>query len=287
MARSIGEIYAAMVSDKDNQTSLAALAPTADTEQQLQADLNSTSKVAVWRLWAYLVSVSIHVHEGLFDLFRIEINEAASRAIVGTAAWYQRMVLAFQFGEVLVFNSATGGYGYAALNAAAQVVKRCAVVEDPNGNLVIKVAGLNGSGKPVALSGVHQSGLSAYFHKMRFAGTLYQIVSGNGDILKVSANVYYHGSSDPGVVKLEVEAAINGYVGNLSFNGEFLLSKMVDAIQAVSGVYDIQLVSVQTKAIVTAIYTPITRSHVPQYGYYVVDASVGNGLGDTINYFAV
>lgn len=286
MARKIAQIYEEIVVAKDTQASIAALTPTADTEQQLLTALNTTSKVAIWRLWAYITAVAIHFHETLFDLFKTEVLGYADRAIQGTAAWYQRMALVYQHGDTLVYNGVTGGYGYTTQNVAAQVVKRCAVVEGADGVLTFKVAGLNGSGNPVALSAPHQSGLSSYIHKMRFAGTRYAIISGNGDILRVQGNIYHDASADAATVKPAVEAAIKAYVSQLPFNGQFLLTKLVDAIQVVAGVVDVQLVGVQTKTLPGGAYSTITRTHVPLYGYYQIDSTGGNTLADTLTYLA-
>lgn len=286
MARTIASIYAEIAADKDNQTSLVALAPEADSEQQLLAALNATSKVAVWRLWAYITAVAIHLHEVLWDAFRIEVAAQAARAVVGTAAWYQRMVLAYQHGDGLTYNATTGGYGYEVINESQQVVKRCAVVEGADSVLTLKVAGLDGAGNPVALTTAHQNGLSSYVTKMRFAGTRYTIVSGNGDILRVAGNVFYDAARDAATLQTQVQVAVERYVSQLPFNGQFLLSKLEDAIQSVDGVEDVQLVSVQTKTLPGGTYTAIARAHVPLYGYYQIDSTAGNTLADTLTYLA-
>ncbi len=170
MARSIATIYNEIVADKNAQASISSLAPTADTEQQLQADLNSSSKVAIWRLWAYVAAVAIYTHEVLWDLYKAELQAIASGAIVGTSPWYQAQVFAFQNGDPLVYESSTGRYKYAAVDTAKQIVKRCAIVEQSDGTLAFKVAKLS-SGLPVALTTPEQTSLTGFLKKIRFAGT--------------------------------------------------------------------------------------------------------------------
>lgn len=285
MARTIAEIYAAIAADKDNQSSIAALAPAADTEQQLLAALNSTSKVAIWRLKAYIVSVAIHLHELLWDGFRAEVQAVADAAYTGTTRWYQAQVFAYQHDDVLVYDSATGKYKYATSNPSAQVVKRCAIVEGADTVLTFKVAGLSGS-QPVALTAPQQAGLASYLAKIRFAGTRYTIVSGNGDILRVQGSIYYEGNIDPVTIKADVEAAISSYISGLPFNGQFLISSLEDAIQSVVGVNDVYLTSVQTKTIPINPYVGIGRTSTPLYGYFVIDSTTGNTLADTLTYIA-
>lgn len=281
--RTIGQIYQEIVDYKDSQSAIQALAPTADTEQQLQADLNSTSKVAIWRLWAYLTAVAIWTHESLWELFRIEVQKVADSAIVGTVPWYQGQVFKYQHGDTLEYDPVTGKYAYATIDTDVQIVKRCAVIEQPDGVLAFKVAKLS-SGAPVALDSSEQSALVQYIKKIRFAGTRFTLLSGNGDIIRIEATIYYDGVVPLATIKANVQAAITNYIGALPFNGELLLSTLVDKVQAVDGVLDVVLVSTQTKSISTNPYVEIVRVHVPLYGYYKIDSTTGNTLNDTLTF---
>jgi len=281
--RTIGEIYAEIVAYKDSQSAILALAPTADTEQQLLTALNSTSKVAIWRLWAYITAVAIWTHESLWELFRIEVQKVADSAIVGTVPWYQAQVFAYQHGDTLDYDPVTGKYAYVAIHTGVQIVKRCAVIEQPDGVLAFKVAKLS-SGAPVALDAPEQSALVLYLKKIRFAGTRFTLLSGNGDIIRIQATIYYDGVVPSGTISTNVQAAVTNYIGSLPFNGELLLSTLVDKIQAVEGVLDVVLVSAQTKTIISDPYTSIVRVHVPLYGYYKIDTTSGNTLADTLTF---
>lgn len=285
MARTIAEIYAAIVADKDAQTSISALAPTADTEQQLLTALNSTSKVAVWRLWAYITAVAIWTHELIWDTFRVEVQAIADAAYTGTAVWYQAQVLAYQHDDTVTWDATVGKYKYATIDPTKQVVKRCAIVEGSDTVLTFKVAKLN-LGQPIALSSPEQTGLSSYINKIRFAGTRYVIISGNGDILKITGNIYYDGSIDPATIKTNVEAAILAYIGQLPFNGQFRLTALTDAIQTVEGVQDVYLTNVSSKTISGNPYVAILRAATPLYGYFVISTTGGETLTDTLTYIA-
>ncbi len=58
MARKILEIYDEIIEEKELQPSLTGLLPLGETSDNLLDDLTSGSKVAVWRLWAYLTAVA-------------------------------------------------------------------------------------------------------------------------------------------------------------------------------------------------------------------------------------
>jgi len=283
--RTIGEIYEEIVSYKDTQSPLQDLAPTADTEQQLLSDLNSTSKVAIWRLFAYIIASAIQTLEGLFDMFKSEVDAKAAAAITGTPYWYQQQVFAFQYGDSLAFNPDTGKYEYPTIDEGARIVKRCSVTEEADGRVTFKVA-KEQSGTLQALDAAELNALAAYVKKIRFAGTQFTLISGNGDLLRVSATVYYDGVLVQSDVQAAVEAAINDYVSNLPFNGLFLINKLIDAIQAVDGVNDVSVSSVETRQNTGDPWTQITRDYVPHFGYFRIDDTPGNTLSDTITYVA-
>lgn len=283
--RTIADIYGEIVAYKDSQSPIADLAPTADTEQQLLTDLNSSSKVAIWRLLAYIIAVAIWTHESLWEIFRTEVQAIADAAIVGTVRWYQDQVFKFQTGYTLSYDSATGKYVYSVIDTGAQIVKRCAIIEGQDGVLAFKVAKL-ASGLPTSLSGGEVDELALYLKKVRFAGTKFTVLSGNGDILRVAATIYYDGVIPLATITDNVKAAINAFIGALPFNGKFLLSALTDHIQAVTGVEDVVLDSVETKTTGGDPYAPIIRIHVPLYGYYKIDVTAGNTLDDTLNFIA-
>lgn len=281
--RTIAQIYEEIVAYKNSQSPINALSPSNDTEQQLLLAISSSSKVAIWRLWAYIVSVAIFTHESLWNIFKVEVQTIADGAIVGTVRWYQDMVFKYQHGDTLVYDPVTGKYAYLAINTANQIVKRCAVIEQQDGVLAFKVAKLS-SGLPVALSNAEQASLATYLKKIRFAGTRFTLLSGSGDIIRIQATIYFDGVITLPAITANVIASIIGYIGSLPFNGEMLLSRLTDQIQAVEGVRDVVLVAVQTKTIPANPYNPITRVHVPIYGYYQIDNTSGNTLTDTLTF---
>ena len=68
MARTISEIYDEIIAEKELSTTLnAGLLPVGTTYDDLISELSAKSKVAVWRLWAYIVAVQSWVNEKLFD----------------------------------------------------------------------------------------------------------------------------------------------------------------------------------------------------------------------------
>jgi hypothetical protein len=264
--RTIAEIYAEIVAYKDSQTFSAGLLPVADTEANLLDDLNTGSKVAIWRLWAYVIAAAIYAHEALYEIFRAEVDDKANAANAGTARWYRDKVLEFQLGDELEYDAATGKYRYPSIQTD-RLVKQCAVVEGNNGIVLFKVARID-NGQLKGLTNDQKNALESYLKKVRFAGTRFAVTTGDGDLIFLEIGVFYDATRTLTVVKASVEERMKDYVEKLPFNGEFYLSELIDAIQMATGVNDVELYTAETRAINTSPWTEIERVHVPVYGYY-------------------
>ena len=59
--------------------------------------LNSTSKVAIYRLFVFVVSYAIWLLEMIFDKHKQEIDTALYEQKSGTPRWYRSMSLVFQY----------------------------------------------------------------------------------------------------------------------------------------------------------------------------------------------
>ncbi len=241
MARTTTEIYNEIVTEKQNQSSLSTLIPINDTATQLLIDVSSSSKVAFWRLWAWLVAYAIHIHEGYFDNFLLEADAIAQRAEVGTPRWYQYQILNFQFGDALVFLNQK--YQYAVVDNAKKIVKRCAIIERANGTVLAKVAKINGSGVVEPLNQTELNSLIGYVAKIKFAGTRLGCISQSADQVSLSYNVLFDAQYPDAVIKDAVKIAVETYIANLPFDGKLFITYVTDAIQKVSGVIDPRFVS--------------------------------------------
>jgi hypothetical protein len=275
MARTIAEIYQQLVTEKNTQPHINAMQPAIDDEQTLLADLNTPSKVAVWRLIFYVVAVAIWINEKLWDIMKAEVEDIAANSRPGTSLWYQQEALKFQYGYSLVWNPVRLKYEYAVDDPLARIVKRCAVVEG-GGFLRIKAAKLV-SNVVTPLSTPELAAFDAYIQDIKFAGTDTIVSSYLPDLLKVAVKIYYNplvfaanGSllSAPG--SFPVEDAINNFIATLPFNGVFELSEFVDSMQAVPGVEDVILLTVEAKYSLLA-YSAIVERYIPNAGYMVID----------------
>lgn len=282
MARTIQQIYDSIITEKETLSSLNGLTPNPETYVNFLSQLASSSRVAIWRLYAYIIAVAIYTTEVLWDLFKKDIEDIAAQAEAGTVRWYQERVLDFQFGDILIYQD--GKYQYATINDALKIVKRCAVVERSDGIVFIKTAKLNLSGLPIPLSGPELTALTAYMQQVKFAGTFLSVNSFNADTLKLYYDIYYNAELDLATVQAAVYAAVQSFIANLPFNGALNVNKITDALQAVTGVVDPKFVSAE--ATYGALpYTAFDREYLSNAGYLEIDGAFP--LSSTFNFIAV
>ena len=279
MNRSLSDIYDEIIDEKQSLTNLSTLLPSSSAYfPDLLAELSSNSRVAIWRLIAYVVAFAIWTHEQVFELFKAQVEEIAAGAIPGTARWYFDRVLEFQYGEPLVYDN--GIYNYAGDNPALQIVKYCAIEERPDGVVVVKTA-KDSNGDPLELASAELAALQSYLQQIKFAGTRLSVVSFAPDQLKVFYEIFY----DPIVplqdVQQEVELAIHSFVKNLPFNGRFNINKLTDQLQLLEGVTDPVFQSAEARYGALP-YQAVTREYSSNAGSLEIDSSAP--LSTTITY---
>lgn len=273
MARTLTAIYESLIAEKNSQSTLNGLQPAIDSHQTLLSDLTTKSKVASWRLMLAVVSIAIWVHEGLWDVAKSELIDLADKAQAGTLRWYRDQCLIFQYGDALQWID--NRYQYLSIDTTKRIIARAACVES-GGNLIIKVAKVV-SNVVTPLSASELAALQVYIGQIKYAGTITQVVSASPDLLKLEYKVYY----DPLVLAADgtllsdgttkpAEDAINNFICNLPFNGQFKLSAIDDALQAAIGVSDVSRQLAQAKYGVLA-YAAINDYYYPNAGYLTID----------------
>lgn len=242
MARSIKEIYDVIIQEKESLSTLDGLLPSTETSDQLMDDLSSGSKVAIWRLWAWVIAFGHYLHEILFDEFIKVLDEKAAAAPAGTPQWYQKEMLNYQHGDNLQYIN--NRYVYDPIDETKRIIDLCAIEERPDGIVAIKVA-KDESGTPAPLTVAERDSAAAYANKIKFAGTRLVLITADADELTIVYDIYY----DP-IIPLQdiqdaAQLAAEDYLDNLSFNGAFNITKFTDALQTVDGVLDPIFVSAE------------------------------------------
>lgn len=284
--RSIDDIKTLMLESKGRVIELYnSITGSVLTDPQL-TQLTSTSAASVWRLWVFITSVCIWVHEYLWGLFRQEVDEVAANAVPNTARWLRAQLYKFQYGYDLLFDNYTPYY--ATQDPDAQIVAQAAVVETTTGLVLVKVAKRASGGLLQPLTSLEVQAVEQYIDDIKPAGTITQVLSLNADKVKIMAEVYYDPLFVQSVVKANTEAAVINYLQNLAFNGKLHISKLQDAIQSVSGVTDVNLsyvgaqVGVNPYVQISGAVYPATPTYQSVAGYCEIDPAFP--LASTIAY---
>jgi len=246
-------------------------------------ELNSTSKVAIWRLWVYIIAVAIWSLEKLFDQHRADIDKRLAELKPHTARWYRSKALAFQYGfDLLPDSDKFNNTGHTEEQIeASKIVKYSAVVESPNeGRLIVKIAGEQGE-QLQPITDAQKQAFAAYLQEIKDAGVRLSVVNYQPDILHLQMKIVYdplvldsNGQSIIHATK-PVEEAIKSYLKRLPFNGELVLAHLIDELQQAEGVRIPHLVLAQSKHIGTngnyGAFEAIEISKIPTAGYFTID----------------
>ena len=269
MARTIQEIQTLILQAKAQEPALN--------------ELNSSSKVAIWRLWVYIIAVAIWSLEKLFDQHRADIDKRLAELKPHTARWYRSKALAFQYGFDLLpdsdkFNNQ--GHTEEAIEAS-KIVKYSAVIESKNeGRLIVKIAGEQGNTlQPI--TDTQKQAFEAYLQEIKDAGVRLSVVNYQPDILHLQMKIVYdplvldsNGQSILHATK-PVEETIKNYLKRLPFNGELVLAHLIDVLQQAEGVKIPHLVLAQSKNITIGggygAFETIEISKIPTAGYFTID----------------
>ena len=288
MARTIQQIFDAIIVEKETFASLSGLEPSVipDPSQDLLTELTSSSKVSIWRLKFWVQAVAIFVHESLFDVFKSDVETRALEIIPATTRFYVIEAKKFQLGDELVFTDGTFKFedSTSAGALAKQIIKQ-ASARDINEVVTLKIAKDDGSGGLKKLDTVpvnEKTAFEAYLNKIKIAGVKTIVISDDPDTLKVAYTIQY----DPLVMKADgtliedgtspVQIAIDAYIEGLPFDSTFKVMELTDAIQAARGVVNAvaDVVAAKFGALAFSdILAVQTETYLPNAGYLVTDPS--------------
>jgi len=266
-------------------STLNGLVPNPDLAQDLLTDVTTTSKVARWRWFVWIVACGIYALDVLFDLLKIDMEDIAKKSRFGTLPWYVQKSFEFQFGDVLIQDS-NKEWKYATINTANQIIKRAASQEGVN-LVVLKVAKLVG-GVASPLSSTELSAYDTYIKKLKPPGINVSIITDVADELQLYITVNY----DPLVLSSTGELlstpgsypvidAVNNYIDNIDFNGVFELMTAVDYLQTAQGVKSVYITSALARYGANP-FVAFTQKYLPNAGHLKIDPA--NDLTVTTTY---
>lgn len=282
--KTIKEIYNEIIQEKESFSSLDGLEPAGDNAANLIAQLQSNSKVALWRLMCYICAVAIYTSQAVLEMIK-------QRAAIGTLPWVVETAKNFQFGDNLEFEN--GIYLYDQVIPANRIVTNAAAV-DSTFNVVVKVAkGTSPNLEP--LTTAEFNAFQAYMDLKMIAGVQYGYVNAPADILVVFYDIFYNPllmNSDGERISdgtRVVDEFIVNYIQQLPFNSVLKMTALTNAIKALPEVNNVVMKAVNARTGAAApvdVYNTPGQTYTPFSGYMVISTDPNETLLDTINYFA-
>ncbi len=277
MSRTIAEIYDDLNATKEtfaelNEYIVSSGIPGAvsDTGLNLAVDVVSGSKVAVWRLWLWIMAVGSWTVEVLFDRHKSDIDERIAAKNPHTLRWYAEESKKWQYGYAMIW--VDDHFLYQTDDPASRIVTYAAASER-NGRVKLKVA-KDAGGVKAPLTAQEKGTFTDFWSKWKDAGVKLEIVSLPADQLKVQMtiirdrlvldslnNLLRDNSVNP------INNAIESFQQGLEFDGILRLSKLVDAIQAAEGVVDVKLTAAWHRP-AGGTYQPVDMYVESEAGYF-------------------
>lgn len=296
MARTIQEIQA---------TIFTAIATDANL-----VSLNSTSRVAIYRLFVFVIAYAIWLLETFFDLHKSQIDSALYEQKSGTQRWYRNMALDFQYGFdlltqknqfELLYDSDQFDNTDATIDQieASKIIKYCSVKESFESNkLTIKVAGESGE-LLIPLTAIQLESFAEYMQEIKYAGVRLNIVNDPADRLILTMSIYrdvlvidqFGNSIKKG--GRPVEAAIRAYMKSLPFDGELVLNDLIAKLRSVDGVNNAHIIKAESSNwnsvdLGYIDFQPINVRIIPISGYFEAGSiDLSNGLFESGNFRTV
>ena len=240
------------------------------------------SAVSVEAAFVDVAAYVVYTVSRLFEAHKTEVETLIREEMPHTLRWYRNKALAFRFGQALITDS--DKYSDAGLTdaqiAASKIVTHAAAIETEDGSgvplLRIKTA-TEGSANLEPLSAPQLAALAAYFAVVKDAGVKLLVASNDADSFKSEIEIHYNpllldnngvalnGGGEP------ARLAVDAYLRNLPFNGEFTIMALTDALQKTTGVEIVQVQVAQARQGVLPYQNTGTR-FIPYAGYLRVYA---------------
>lgn len=263
---SVEQIYDHMSSAAATDAALAGLAPNPDSSAQLQADLNSGSKVAIHRLLMRLFAYAAKIQQDLLDRFKVEVEDLSKDGHFGTRRWFVAKAKRFQMGHSLIFTDLDAGY--AVNDPAARIVTHAAVVELAN-QVTVKVAKAAGTGLQ-PLSATELLAVNDYFQELR-PPVQVLVLTAPADRIRLTGTVVYDGQATLAAVQADVNFKLRQYLSTLDFGGVVRVTDLAKAMLLAAGVVDVRLLQAEVRT--TGPWANIPRVHYTYAGHAELDSA--------------
>lgn len=265
------EIQGQILTKKAESSTLSALEVLTTSEVSLSG-ATSTSKVANWRLFVFVVAFAIWLHEKI-------VLKNAENSRPQNLPNYRQMVYNYVDGVPLIYSKGQFLFDTTGVEDLEErkIIKRCAILEN-NLGIIVKIATEN-NGVLEPVSSLQATRILKYLDQQTQPGVGVRLVNEPADKLRLNLTVYV----DLNIIDLStgkqlnltndvypVRDAINDYLSNLEFDGAFVKSFFSTKIESSTGVKMATINSLEWKY-ASLPFQDAGVYKVPNSGYFKID----------------
>lgn len=276
MAQTFNEIQKQILDAKQMAAELNALEILTVSEQTLTS-ADSNSKVAIWRLWAWVFAFVLWLHGKLAE-------ENALNAKPQNLPNLKDTILNFHDGLDLKFINGSWDYDLTGIEDpdSYKLITNCAILSPDGGGLVVKVTN---NGIPLTVEQLNR--FKIYFFKKYIPGIPVEYINKEADLLQATITCYVN----PEIIDLTTgkllntlgdiypaKESIQNYLKKLEFNGAFVIRFFENEIMSNEGIDLVEINNIEWKYD-SFPFTDFSVSKTPQSGHFKL-----NEENLTINY---
>lgn len=204
------------------------------------------SKVSLESLLTYIMAYATFIYENIVYDLSASLEALIEAKHEFSIPWYTAVARAFQLGDELVLNATTYAWEYPTIDETKQIVKFTTIRQRQIEGVTKLQIYATKEGK-AAMTADELAAFRGYMTDRGAAGTHFQFISLDPDRLKIYMTVYY----DPQLLssigqslstgEFVVNNAIVDFLSNIRYGGVYNRTRQIDAVQAVSGVRDVEL----------------------------------------------
>lgn len=247
-------------------------------------DPTTWSATDLRRLFIYVVAYCMFVLESLFDVFTADVDEDIALKKPHTLKWYRQVALDFQYGFPVLFDDYLfDDTGYTDEQVAdSKIISYAAVVEQSSifGRLYLRFKLAHDNGTDLEpITDDEKTAFKDYMdNEAKDAGVALSVDSLPPDSTRQEWLIYYdpllinaNGNYIDGSNDTPVQDAIKNYLKNLPFNGIYVPTYHIDAVEAVKGVVIPVLKSCEVQY-GSLPFTGVGDKYTPDAGYLRFDS---------------
>ena len=243
------------------------------TTEQMDKVLAKQSNAGGWAMLSHLFAMAVYTLEKMFDLFTKNVADMASNVEVGKKNWWQKTLLAFQYGDTLLEKD--GKFYYQKIDPSKQIINRCSV-DEVDGLVQFKIAHLNGTVLEKISDSNERTAIESYIKVLKPSGVKHQVISNDADKLNFTIRFLYDGKLIRSVFEIAVKAAIKSYLNNISLNdldGLFRPNELRKQLLELPGMVDVFIVAANKQVAGSTVWSDLSLIENSQSlsGYYSFD----------------